>query len=114
MSRSSIALSNLRAVVILIVLAFHSSLAYLASLPAAPYAFDEPPYLWQAIPIIDRAALFRLRPVLRLAGRQPDVADVLLCRAVRAGEPRPQGSLDLSLRPRCCASACRCARGRCS
>jgi hypothetical protein len=34
MSRSSIALSNLRAVVIIIVLAFHAVLAYLASLPA--------------------------------------------------------------------------------
>jgi hypothetical protein len=39
--------------VIVIVLAFHSVLAYLASLPAAPYAFDLPPYRWQATPIID-------------------------------------------------------------
>src|SRR3954471_6486571 len=53
MSRSSIALSNLRAVVIVIVLAFHSVLAYLASLPAGAYRFDEPPYRWQAIPIVD-------------------------------------------------------------
>jgi hypothetical protein len=53
MSRSSIALSNLRGVVIVIVLAFHSVLAYLASLPAAPFAFDVPPYRWQASPIID-------------------------------------------------------------
>src|SRR3954447_11832199 len=53
MSRSSIALSNLRAVVIVIVLAFHSVLAYLASLPGAAYRFDEPPYRWQAIPIVD-------------------------------------------------------------
>jgi len=53
MSRSSIALSNLRAVVIVIVLAFHSVLAYLASLPAAPYEFDVAPYRWQATPIID-------------------------------------------------------------
>ncbi len=53
MSRSSIALSNLRAVVIVIVLAFHSVLAYLASLPATPYAFDAAPYRWQAIPIVD-------------------------------------------------------------
>lgn len=60
MSRTSIALSNLRAVVILIVLAFHSSLAYLASLPAAPYRFSEAPYLWQAIPIIDRSRWFGL------------------------------------------------------
>jgi hypothetical protein len=53
MSRSSIALSNLRAVVIVIVLAFHSVLAYLASLPATAHRFDDPPYLWQAIPIVD-------------------------------------------------------------
>ena len=53
MSRSSIALSNLRAVVIVIVLAFHSVLAYLASLPAGAYRFDDAPYLWQAIPIVD-------------------------------------------------------------
>jgi len=53
MSRSSLALSNLRGIVIVIVLAFHSVLAYLASLPAAPYAFDLPPYRWQATPIID-------------------------------------------------------------
>ena len=58
MSRSSIALSNLRAVVIVIVLAFHSVLAYLASLPAAPYAFNAAPYLWQATPIIDSQRWF--------------------------------------------------------
>jgi hypothetical protein len=53
MSRSSIALSNLRAIVIVIVLAFHSVLAYLASLPPQPFAFDTAPYRWQATPIID-------------------------------------------------------------
>ena len=53
MSRSSIALSNLRAVVIVIVLAFHSVLAYLASLPAEPYDFTSAPYRWQATPIVD-------------------------------------------------------------
>jgi Acyltransferase family len=60
MSRTSIALGNLRAVVIVIVLAFHSSLAYLASLPASAYRFDSPPYLWQAIPIIDHERWFGL------------------------------------------------------
>ena len=60
MSRTSIALGNLRAVVIVIVLAFHSSLAYLGSLPTAPYRFDSAPYLWQAIPIIDRERWFGL------------------------------------------------------
>jgi glucans biosynthesis protein C len=53
MSRSSIALVNLRAGVILIVLAFHSVLPYLASLPPAAYPFDSAPYLWLAFPIVD-------------------------------------------------------------
>jgi glucans biosynthesis protein C len=58
MNRSSIAVVNLRAVVILIVLAFHSVLPYLASLPPAPYSFDRPPYRWLAIPIIDSQRWF--------------------------------------------------------
>jgi hypothetical protein len=53
MSKSSLALSNLRAVVILIVLAFHSVLAYLDFLPAKPFPFEVPPFKWQAFPIID-------------------------------------------------------------
>ena len=53
MNRSSIALGNLRAVAIIIVLAFHSVLPYLASLPAAAYHFDSAPYQWQAFPIVD-------------------------------------------------------------
>ncbi len=52
-ARSSLALNNLRALVILLVLSFHSVLAYLQFLPAAPYRFDSPPYQWRAIPIID-------------------------------------------------------------
>ena len=51
--RSSLALDNLRAFVILLVLSFHSVLAYLQFLPASPYPFDSPPYQWRAIPIID-------------------------------------------------------------
>src|SRR3954470_3149411 len=58
MSRSSIALSNLRAIVIVIVLAFHSVLAYLASLPPEPFAFDTVPYRWQATPVIDTSRWF--------------------------------------------------------
>jgi glucans biosynthesis protein C len=58
MSSSSLALVNLRAVVILIVLAFHSVLPYLAFLPPTPYPFDEPPYLWLAFPIIDSQRWF--------------------------------------------------------
>lgn len=53
MSRSSVALDNLRAFVILVVLAFHSVLAYLDFLPASPYRFNEPPYKWQSFAIID-------------------------------------------------------------
>jgi hypothetical protein len=58
MSRSSVALSNLRAVVILIVLAFHAVLPYLASLPASPYRFDDPPYRWRAFPVVDNGRWF--------------------------------------------------------
>lgn len=49
----SLALSNMRAVTILLVLGFHSVLAYLDFLPAKPYPFDEAPYAWQAFAIID-------------------------------------------------------------
>lgn len=52
MTKSNIALSNLRAVVIVIVVAFHASLAYVASAPS-PTAFGEAPYGWQAFPIVD-------------------------------------------------------------
>jgi hypothetical protein len=54
MSPSGQALRNLRAIVILIVLGFHSMLAYLVWVPvtAAP---DLPvrPYAWRTFPIID-------------------------------------------------------------
>ncbi len=52
-SGNSLALNNLRGIVILIVLAFHAVSAYLGSLPPKPYAFDAPPYLWTAFPIVD-------------------------------------------------------------
>lgn len=55
---ASIALSNLRAVTILIVITFHSILAYLASLPAGPYAFDSAPYRWVAFPVVDSQRWF--------------------------------------------------------
>jgi peptidoglycan/LPS O-acetylase OafA/YrhL len=58
MSKSSLALSNLRAFVILLVVAFHSVLAYLGSQPASPPSFDSPPYWWRAIPIIDSERWF--------------------------------------------------------
>ena len=46
--RASRTLDNLRSFVILLVLAFHSVLAYLNFLPASPFPFDTPPYLWRA------------------------------------------------------------------
>ncbi len=58
MQGTSLALSNLRGVVIIIVLAFHSMLAYLDWLPAKPIPFNVPPYLWQAFPVIDQQRWF--------------------------------------------------------
>lgn len=53
MSQASLALSNLRGIVIVIVIAFHSSLAYLVSVPVQGARFDQAPYTWQAFPIVD-------------------------------------------------------------
>jgi len=52
-SASSLALSNLRGLVIVVVLAFHSVLAYLAFLGPTAFPFDDPPYKWRAFPIVD-------------------------------------------------------------
>jgi hypothetical protein len=52
-SGASLALDNLRGLVILLVLSFHSVLAYLRFLPATPSRFDSPPYQWSAFPIVD-------------------------------------------------------------
>ena len=57
-SRSILALDNLRAVVILIVLAFHSMLAYLKWIPVSGSGFDAPPYDWRAFPVIDSHRFF--------------------------------------------------------
>src|ERR1700730_9895232 len=56
--RASWALDNLRAFVILLVLSFHSVLAYLDFLPAAPFPFDDPPYVWRAFPVVDHERWF--------------------------------------------------------
>jgi fucose 4-O-acetylase-like acetyltransferase len=53
MSRSSAALDNLRSFVILLVVGFHSVLAYLGSNPASRPPFDIPPYSWLGVPLID-------------------------------------------------------------
>ncbi len=58
MSRSSVALNRLRACAILSLLAFHSVMAYLGSLPASPYPFDSPPYLWAVHPMVDAQRWF--------------------------------------------------------
>jgi peptidoglycan/LPS O-acetylase OafA/YrhL len=59
-ARTSLAIDNLRAVVILLVLAFHGALAYLDFLPARQLPFDSPPFLWRAFPIIDPVRSFGL------------------------------------------------------
>jgi len=58
MSRSSVALDNMRAIVILIVLGFHSVLAYVSWVPTSTAGFDSPPYLWRSFPIVDSHRFF--------------------------------------------------------
>ncbi len=53
MSGTSQALKSLRAVAIVLVISFHSVLAYLTSQPATPPPFDSPPYQWLWTPILD-------------------------------------------------------------
>jgi hypothetical protein len=53
MSRASLALANLRAVTILIVLSFHSALPYVQWIPLRWSGFSELPYGWRAFPIVD-------------------------------------------------------------
>ena len=55
MTKSSLALSNLRGFAILMVVAFHSCIAYLNSQPDAALPFDIAPYGWRANPIVDSA-----------------------------------------------------------
>ncbi len=57
-SRTSLALANLRGIVILIVLAFHAMLAYLNWIPVSGSGFSSPPYDWRAFPIIDSHRFF--------------------------------------------------------
>jgi hypothetical protein len=57
-SRSSLALSDLRAAVIVIVLAFHSCLAYLDSSPRSAQPFNSPPYQWRSLPMMDSQRWF--------------------------------------------------------
>src|SRR5258708_33527101 len=48
-----LALNNLRTFSSIIVLAAHSFIAYLGSSPASPFGFDDEPFRWRSIPIID-------------------------------------------------------------
>jgi surface polysaccharide O-acyltransferase-like enzyme len=50
---TSLALNNMRGLIILIVLAFHSLLAYLAFQGPSAFPFDVSPYQWRAFPIVD-------------------------------------------------------------
>jgi glucans biosynthesis protein C len=60
MLKTSLALSNLRGFTILMVVAFHSCIAYLGSQPASALPFDAPPFGWMANPIIDSERWFGL------------------------------------------------------
>jgi glucans biosynthesis protein C len=60
MLKTSIALSNLRGFTILMVVAFHSCIAYLGSQPLSAQPFNAPPYGWMANPIIDSDRWFGL------------------------------------------------------
>src|SRR5580704_17532421 len=53
MSKTTLALVNLRGYTIIIVLAFHSCIAYIVSQPPSALPFDSPPYGWLANPIVD-------------------------------------------------------------
>jgi hypothetical protein len=57
-SQTSRALNNLRGIVILIVMAFHSALAYVSWIKAPTVGFDSPPYAWRAFPIVDAHRFF--------------------------------------------------------
>ena len=56
-SPTSLALENLRGIVILIVLAFHAALAYVSFAPP-PSDFSSSPYTWRAFPILDGHRFF--------------------------------------------------------
>ena len=47
------AIDNLRGVVVLMVIAVHTVLAYAAYAPSRPMPFGSPPWLWQTFPVVD-------------------------------------------------------------
>ncbi len=93
MSATSLALSNLRAIVILIVLGFHSIMGYLGSLPSAAASLRRAALRLAELPDHRQPALVRLRPVLRMERCLPDVTDVLPVRPVRVAEPARKNSV---------------------
>ncbi len=56
--RLSLALGNLRGAFILVLLGFHSALAYLGFVKAPSVGFDQPPFEWRAFPIVDSHRFF--------------------------------------------------------
>lgn len=57
-AHASLAIANLRGVFILILVSFHACLAYLGSTKAPTAAFDQPPFLWLAFPVVDERRFF--------------------------------------------------------
>jgi surface polysaccharide O-acyltransferase-like enzyme len=57
-SRTSIALDNLRGIVILLVIGFHAVLAYVVWIPAGGPSFNRSPFTWRAFPIVDNHRFF--------------------------------------------------------
>jgi glucans biosynthesis protein C len=55
---ASRALNNMRGLLIVLLLAFHSVLAYLGSLEASAFPFDDSPYKWRAFPVVDSQRWF--------------------------------------------------------
>jgi len=58
MSTPGLALNNLRISVIVVVVTVHAAIAYLGSSPASSFNFDDPPYRWRSIPIVDTERWF--------------------------------------------------------
>lgn len=106
MSRSSVAIENLRGFVIVMVVAFHACMAYLQSQPATEPLFNSPPYGWMATPIVDASRwlpldlfsafqfLYLMQLLFFLSGvfvwaslRRKGPAAFLASRALRLGVP---------------------------
>ena len=58
MLRASVGVDNLRAVFIVMVIAFHAMTAYIAFISQHSFALDAPPYLWRAFLIVDQQRFF--------------------------------------------------------